>query len=736
MAETAEIVQEFSSDVLRWIREIEQYEQQTGPWERRAKRIIKRYRDERADDAQNRMAKFNMLWSNVQTLKPACFSKNPKANVERRFQDDDDLGRFASEALERCCDYYIDERYYETTSQAVLDRLLAGRATKWVRYVPTFEEITDEPDAEEQPPSNLIMEEIVNDYVHWQDFGHCWARTWEECEGAWRIAYMSRKELIKRFGKKVGMKIPLDYAPEKLNDERLEAIPRKASIYEIWDKAERMVYWLHKNVEDFLDTKDNPLKLKDFWPFPKPMFANLANDTLIPTPDYQEYQDQADELDELTSRITALTKAVKAAGVYDASAEGVERLLSEGVENTLIPVEQWAALGSGKGLEGVIAWLPLGDIVKALEALYKIREQVKKDAYEISGMSDIIRGEGDSNETATGVKTKGQFATLRLSAMQAEVSRFCRDEIRIMAEIISTQFSMETIREISGVKLLTVAEKQLVQHIQQVQSQAQQDPRSSMMLQQLGQTLSPQLKDLLTDPEALDEQMQNPTWEDVYSLLKNDTHRCFRIDVETDSTVKMDQTQERQDRTEFLQTAGGFLQQLMVVQDPAIQVLGFQMLMFGVRGFHVGKDMESAFKVAEKKLQKEAQNPQPKPDPKMQLEQMKAQMQQASAQQQQAHEQAIANKDAQLQILSLKSDQQIQAQKFEQERSLEQIRIQHEATIADIKAGIERNKLNHAAGLKGASDAAQHAHETEMAHTQHEHAVAQSKAAPKPQGKK
>lgn len=714
MAEKADTVREFDTEVLRWVREIEMYEQQTGPWERRAKRIIRRYKDDRADDAQNRQAKFNMLWSNIQTLKPAVFSKNPKANVERRFQDDDDLGRFASEVLERCCGYYIDERYYETTSQAVLDRLLAGRGTKWVRYVPTFEEVTDEPESDEIKTADLLNEEIANDYVHWQDFGHTWARTWEEVEGAWRKVYLTKKQMVKRFGKKIADTIPLDYAPEKLNDEKLESIPRKATIYEIWCKEDKCAYWLHKNVSKFLDQKDDPLKLKDFWPFPKPLFATLGNDNLIPTPDYIEYQDQADELDELTGRITALTRAVKAAGVYDASAPGVERLLSEGTENTLIPIEQWAALGGGKGLEAVISWMPLADIVKALEALYKIREQYKNDAYEISGMSDIIRGHGDSSETATGVKTKGQFATLRLSAIQSEVARFCRDEIRIMAEIICTQFSMETMKEISGVKLLTKQEKQLVQQIQQMQ----QNPQAQQMLQSFMAQLPPMMIELMNDPEALQEQMMNPTWEDVYELLKNDVHRSFRIDVETDSTIKMDQTQERQDRVEFLQAAGSFIQQAVTIQDPALMPLLFDMLMFGVRSFHVGKDLESSFKVAQRKLQKEADNPQPKLDPKMQLEQMKAQMQQQSAQQDMAHEQAIADRDNQMQVLSMKTDQQVQAQKYAQDRSLEQMRIQHEATLADIKRGIERDKLQHQAATQGHQDAAQHAHETSVAKMQ------------------
>jgi hypothetical protein len=41
-------------------------------------------------------ARFNILWSNVQTLLPALFAKSPKPVVERRYLDRDDVGRTAA----------------------------------------------------------------------------------------------------------------------------------------------------------------------------------------------------------------------------------------------------------------------------------------------------------------------------------------------------------------------------------------------------------------------------------------------------------------------------------------------------------------------------------------------------------------------------------------------------------------------------------------------------------------
>ena len=107
--------------------------------------------------------------------------------------------------------------------QVVMDRLLGGRGVCWVRYEPHFVtqpvfpndadgvQLTDDQDDldEEQSEEILEREDVVVDYVHWQDFGHTWAKTWQEVRAVWRIVPMSRKELIKRFGEEIGNQIPM-----------------------------------------------------------------------------------------------------------------------------------------------------------------------------------------------------------------------------------------------------------------------------------------------------------------------------------------------------------------------------------------------------------------------------------------------------------------------------------------------------------------------------------------------
>lgn len=647
-------------ELAKWIAEIETYEKEFSPWEKRSKKIIDRYMDERGDN--NTAARFNILYSNIQTLHPAIYASTPTPNIDRRYDSDDDLGRYASLVLERSVSYYVkNDLFDKVMKQATLDRLLSGRGQSWVRYVPVFEESPQLTDDEDEKEESLVTEDVVPDYVHWKDFGHTWGRTWQEVRAVWRRVNMTRAALVKRFGEELGGKIPLD-GVIKGADEATIQNSKVACIYEIWDKSKKEVIWLHKACPELLQKMPDPLGLKDFFPCPEPIYSTISNENLIPCPDYIQYQDQAQELDNLTARITMILKAVKVAGVYDGDAQGIDRLLSESVENKLIPVDAWAKFGD-KGLAGVISFFPLQEIVATLQSLYQARETVKQDLYEITGISDIVRGQSKASETATAQQLKGQFATLRLDNNQKDVARFSKDLVVIMTEIIAKHFSLDTIKKVSGVRLLTNEEKQLIE------AQQQQAQMMAQQAQAMGQEAPPPPP----VPEEIEELMQLPTWEEVEALIRDDTARNFRIDIETDSTIKTDQENEKQARIEFLGAVSGFMAQA-VNTPPELMPLAMEMLMFGVRGFKVSRELETTFESTLRKMkqaQEQAQNQPQQEDPaiaaeqqrtqaemetaqfnaqsSMEIEQMKAQAQQQALQTQLQ----IKNIDAQMKLIDL-----------------------------------------------------------------------------------
>lgn len=683
--------------IARWVAEVDLYNRETKNWDTQSKKIVERYKDERKSPEEENRRRFNVLWSNIQTTLPALYAKNPKPDIQRRFKDDDPIGRVTSSVLERSVSYFVDTDFFAGTVRgSVLDYLLSGRGTTWVRYEPKFEgaEVQATDDAEEgdetKEGETLAYEEVIPDYVNREDFGHNICRTWDEVWCGWRVVYMDRTALVRRFKDK-GNEVPLDHRTKDNTGKTLDDGIAKAVIYELWDKSRKCAVWFHKTMPEALDVRPDPLKLDGFFPFPQPMLTNLANDSLIPVPDYREYQDQADELDSLTGRIASIQKSLKVAGVYDASAPALKRLLGEGVENELIPVESWAVFAEKGGLKSAIDLLPLKDIVSALTELYNVRAQVKNDLYEITGMSDIVRGVSNPDETAAAQEIKSNFATMRIGDRQREVQRFVRAIIRIMVDVICNHFQDETIKTISGVRLFTQAEKQMVQqtvaHYQAMAkaAQAQQQPPPP----------PPQPPNGLTQ-EQVETMMSEPAWDEVLKLVRDNALRCFRIDIETNSTIKQDEEADKASRVEFVKAIGEYLANALPAaqQHPELAPFLMQGLQFLARGFPVGKDLEATLHVAMAKLEKAAANPPPqRPDPDM----------------------AKVQADAQLGQQKLQNDAQMQQQKLQGEAQLEQMKSQVEERTAQRKMEIEASVDQHRNELEAQRESLRMANEQRMA---------------------
>ncbi len=665
-----------------WYNTIVQYERTFKEWEGRADKIVKRYRDDQRS-RNNPNAKFNILWSNVQTITPAVFARLPRPDVSRRFRDNDPIGRVASMMLERALEYEIEHYgdYASAMKQSVQDRLLGGRGTAWVRYEPhitgemageadgapedgwQLSEDIDEAETEggihRENQERIEYECAPVDYVHWRDFGLTVARTWEEVTAVWRKVYLGRPALVERFGEELGDKIPLDTKPEtsKTFNEKMGEGAKEAVIYEIWDKTTGQVIWLSKSMGKILDTRDDPLELENFWPCPKPMFSTLTTDSLIPVPDFVLYQDQARQLDTLADRIDGFIQALKVRGVYDASEPSLARLFTEGDNNALLPIKNYAAFSEKGGMQGAINLVDIRPIAEGLNMAYQAMEQVKGQIYEIMGIADIQRGQSDPNETLGAQIIKSNNASGRLKTMQHDVVNFATALLQIKAQIICQHFTDDTIVKISG----------------------------AMQLSQQDQMLIPQ----------------------ALQLLKDEPAKNFRIEVTTDSMIYQDEQQEKADRMEFLSAVGGFLSQALPAAQatPELTPMLVEMLKFGVTAFKAGKGLEGMIdETADKfRQQMKAAEGQPKPpSPEMQKLQMQGQMEQAKMQAQSQAKQVemqmqmqLEQQKLQMQMELEKAKQEYQAQenqlKFQLEEQRNMMDREMEIKVAQMKMNTERN---------------------------------------------
>lgn len=589
----------------RWTTEFAAAKKALEKWHHAGEKLVDRFRDER-DGSEGVRARWNLFTSNIQTLEAMLFGQLPSVSVTRRFADArDDVARVGAELLERLLNTDIER---EGDSQAVAlknalsDRLLPGLGNVRLRYVAEFETQTTPAKTAVGPDGQPVelapevvqdvktSEDVEIDYVYWKD--QLWdagARTFSEVRWWAFRALMSRESLKQRFGEKLGQAIPLNAKKAKSDadaqSDAAKATPwDRAEIWEVWDKESRQVFWLCADYPAILDRKKDPLGLERFWPFPRPLFANLTTSTLVPVSDFRLAQDLYDEIDDVSTRIVLLEQAIRVAGVYDAQCTGLERLLSEEgtANNVLIPVANWAVFQEKGGLAGAVSWLPVDQVVAALDKLREYRTELVGALYQANGMSDIMRGQAVSGGvTATEQAIKARFGSVRVQALQDEFARFCGETQSIKAEIIAKHFSPETIVE-----------------------------RSNAML-------------TMDDPQLV---------ADAVQFIQSKVSYC-RIEVKPESISLTDFAALKQERMEVLSGMTSFLQAaapLMQSQPAAIPYL-LQMLQWTVSGLRGAGEIEGVLdqmishaQQAQQQQAIQGQAPKP-PDPKLMAQAQKAQ---------------------------------------------------------------------------------------------------------------
>lgn len=645
-----------------WKSQIEQCDKSTNNWHKRGDKIIKHYRDDRDEQDKGVAKRLNLFWSNSKVKNPAVYSKAPVPICERRFLDKDPTGRVAATILERALRYEMPTSgFHKTLKRCRTDWSTIGRGQVWIRYNPKFGlavspgqtadndieingKIVDEDreENEEAQEREFLSESLCVDYVHWKDFYvfPASARTWDEVEGVGRKILMSRQDCIDNFGEKIGKKIELDCKPkDDSNQGGVSTLSGKegmqATTYEIWWKPTKKVYFIAQSYLELCKEVDDPLKLECFFPCPEPWSATMTNDSMIPVPDYAECQDQYMQIDDLSKRIDILTNACKVVGVYDASAQGLKRTFQEAQEPNLIPIDSWAMFAEKGGLKGAIDWVPIEQIATTLKILIEVRAQIIQDLDRLTGINDIMRGTSDARETMGAQRLKTNGANIRIDEEKDEAGRFCRDIIAIMGEIIAEHYDPKTLIQVSGAMFDEGLDPpDLPEEAPSIAPPL--SPPAGAMPPQAGPIPGPMPAPPLSGappagappimgpppipPEIIKQQRKDKLIADAIMLLRNEKLRGFRIDIETDSTVQPDAAEEKEQRIAFVEGVTKFTQMAGEVGmvEPAFLPLAAKMLQFAVRGFRVGRDLESAIEdfceKAEQKAKQNAANPQPSPE--------------------------------------------------------------------------------------------------------------------------
>jgi len=613
MAETRKEMEVVQGTANYWQIELDSADETERDWRERGRAVVSRYRDERDADSfgAGLYKQFNILWSNTETMKGALFARMPKADVRRRYNDNNPITRQVAIVLERALSYGNEVYHADKPIKAAIeDYLLPGRGVVWVVYEPIFVKEKVSVEGQDEFGNTIMIDEEQEriadqrcyfEYVNWEDYRESPAKRPEDVYWKARRHLLTRDELIEK-GFKNANKIPLNWSPEPTEgyQEDYSEVFSRAEVWEIWDKYTSKRFFISKGYNEVLAEDDDPYGLENFFPCPDSLVAIRTNDTSVPIPEFTLYQDQADELDRITTRISNLIEGLKRRGVYDASVPELSHLADAG-DNDFVPSENFAQLAAKGGLSAVFQQEDIAPIAQVLSGLYQQRNQVLDTIYQITGISDLIRGSTKASETATAQQLKAQFGSMRMRKKQSEIAEYIRDLFRIKAEIIAEHYEPESLAAITAL------------------------------------TITPEM-------------MQ---------IMRDDKLRGYSIDIETDATVFTDEEEEKKTRIEFLQSFGGFLNQAIGIanQSPSLTPLAFQALRFLMGAWKVGRTFEDVIDQTEAQLMQQAQQalqagPQPTENERIAMQKMQTEMAKERLKQEgkladiQAKERGMANKVA------------------------------------------------------------------------------------------
>lgn len=648
---------------------------------------------------------FNMLYSNTETLMPALYSNSPKPAVARRIKTEPTpVAMVASDLLNKSLTWTLDtndEDYNEfddIMSEVVLSALVPGRGQAWFNYDAKFaevsaddlEELKERDDTKTGTDEKVTLEKVSDEnicpeIVPWDQFLQGYAKSWKKVPWVARVYIYTKTDVEKHWPDRANLityceeSDELESADQQKSNDKTAGAPLVTTVYQIWDKTTRKVYHICSGYPfgPLDEPIEDPLGLSGFFPCPEPLRLSRKLSDMIPVPLYKFYEEQAKELEDVTQRLRGLVKAMRIRGMYVGLVDDIAKVL-DAEENTMIPVTNSAGLND-KALAQSIFMVPIQDYVPVIQELWNQRTQIKQVIYEVTGISDIIRGSTIASETATAQDIKNRWGTIRLQDMQKRVQKFSRNCLRIMAEMMSGQYDMEKFSAVTGVQLMTTDEKSRIQMaMQQAQQAFQQQPQQPPQPgQPPQQPQGPQI------PPQIQQMLQMPAWEEVIEFLRNDVMRQYRIDIETDSTLADDVKQDKAELAEIMQG----LTQMIQALTPAVQggLLPFdaaKSLMYAfVSRFRIGSEVEQALQ--------QMQQPPPQDDAASKLDMQMKQMEMVQKQKE---------GDQKLQIEKVKADNDARKMQMEMalaEREhafrLEEMQLAHELAMVKLQGQLAAN---------------------------------------------
>lgn len=535
------------------------------------------------EEAYNNTEKnYNIFYSNTEILSSNLCISNPKADIQRRFlkrleKDKIKSNMYAEVAkvLSGAVDYVADiGRLDDEILSAVKKATIVGRGIVWLDYEPTV--------SIGQDNQEFVSERNIN--IESLNYNEFLCSSAEKTKAIWWVArrhLLTREDIKNRF----------NYSPEDVElqfKQDDETQLKRGEVWEIWDKnsKKRGFILLSDKRRKMLEESKDPYMLKDFFPC---HYISFIENQAKPVPEYLIYKKQADLLEVVSKKIAQIEDELKYVTIVGSQDKGIGSQIVSAKNGDVISIPTQDLMGA---VESLVATTPVDKAVILLDHLNSERERIKMGIYDITGISDIMRGVSDSQETATAQKIKGLFGSLRFQSRQKKVQEFRKDLYRIIAEIVAEHYDEETLSEITCTYLPTSEDKMNI-----------------IIAQKQGVQITKDMQDIL----------EQPTWEDVLGILRNDKLRNYTVDVETVATAFDDTEMQNQGIRAITELYLNMVQSADSLSPATLK--GFiplvKLNLSSIKvSSAVGNQLEEAIESAYKEAEQEAQQP-PAPNPEL-----------------------------------------------------------------------------------------------------------------------
>lgn len=508
-----------------------------------------------------------IYWSSCKVIEPALYSKTPKVVTEREFGSNDLPALAACRIAEGLGKHHsgtsrvTNSRFDECMQSAVQEFMHADKAAVQIIY----EKDTDAEGGVVEASQRIYPVSLsYNKTLHSPEA----ANQYDITEKAIYF-FLSKTAAIKRFGEEKCKKIKWKSraGSKSSTDEQTDTEDYLGHFVEGWecyDLENRMVRWYSDQCDEFLDEREDPDRYYDFWPTTDYIIGSKPRNSLFPTPVHTQLRPLLGQLHLLSERIYDLVDAIRPRALVDGD-EGVVRALDSLDSSMFVACKDLQGIVEKGGLKNMVLFVPVRELVEALNTSIAIQQQFKVEFNESFGTPDVIRGitdpleaEGTNQQNLTAVhdrfrNVKKQIATLASQAL-------CK-----MIEISVQVYSPDKIARICG-------------------------------------------RDFW--PDSL-----KPAFMDGLMLLKDPEQNVIRIDIDTDSLTFKDQRKEREEQrfvsdliTSGLQNIAGMLN-----VSPQAASISLKLLIDTLEKTVEGKYLTDEVKQAVNAFLQAAQQPKPPP---------------------------------------------------------------------------------------------------------------------------